>query len=86
MRLIDADAMKNHYSWWGDTEQRRTFDAIADVQPTVTDVVPWEALMRYADLFCALGPYTEFVRAARQFYESTNSAMDGGHIEDEQVD
>lgn len=35
MRLIDADALKNHYAWWGDTEQRRTFDAIVDAQPTV---------------------------------------------------
>lgn len=39
MRLIDADALKNHYAWWGDTEQRRTFDAIVDAQPAA-DVAP----------------------------------------------
>ena len=35
MRLIDADKLKTHYAWWGDTENRKLFDAIVDVQPTV---------------------------------------------------
>lgn len=39
MRLIDADALKSHYAWWGDTEERRTFDAIVDAQPAA-DVAP----------------------------------------------
>ena len=40
-RLIDADALKNHYAWWeGGTkentldESRKIFDDIIDVQPT----------------------------------------------------
>lgn len=39
MRLIDADALKRHYGWWGDTEsgkeRRELFDDIIDQQPTV---------------------------------------------------
>ena len=37
MRLIDADKLKEHYAWWGeDNENKRLFDDIIDVQPTVT--------------------------------------------------
>lgn len=39
MRLIDADALKQHYAWWGETEsgaeRKRLFDEIIDQQPTV---------------------------------------------------
>lgn len=38
MRLIDADKLKQHYSWWNNEEQR-TFDQIVDAQHTV-DAVP----------------------------------------------
>ena len=41
MRLIDADKLKKHYSWWqGGTlaktldEMKRDFDTIIDLQPT----------------------------------------------------
>ena len=34
MRLIDADKLKAHYSWW-DNEEKKVFDDIVDVQPTV---------------------------------------------------
>ena len=47
-RLIDADKLKNHYSWWEGgsremtmDEAKKTFDTIVDVQPTV-DAVPTE--------------------------------------------
>ena len=50
-RLIDADKLKQHYSWWGGligddyvselVEQKKVFDTIVDVQPTV-DAVPIE--------------------------------------------
>ena len=33
-RLIDADKLKRHYSWWGN-ENQETFDTIVDLQPTV---------------------------------------------------
>lgn len=36
MRLIDADMLKEHYSWWGDdNERKKLFDTIIDLQPTV---------------------------------------------------
>ena len=42
MRLIDADKLKAHYSWWegeGEVDERkRLFDAIVDQQPTVEAV------------------------------------------------
>lgn len=45
MRLIDADALKNHYSWWeGGTkentldEQKEIFDTIVNLQPTIDPV------------------------------------------------
>ena len=50
-RLIDADKLKQHYSWWGGligddyvselVEQKKVFDTIVDVQPTV-DAEPTE--------------------------------------------
>ena len=36
-RLIDADKLKKHYSWWKD-EERELLDAIVDIQPTAYDV------------------------------------------------
>ena len=33
MRLIDADKLKAHYSWWPENE-RTVLDQIVDVQPT----------------------------------------------------
>lgn len=38
MRLIDADKLKAHYSWWPENE-RTVLDQIVDAQPTV-DAVP----------------------------------------------
>lgn len=39
MRLIDADKLKAHYSWWkdgsGTSEMKIIFDDIIDLQPTV---------------------------------------------------
>ena len=32
-RYIDAEKLKKHYAWWGD-ENKETFDAIIDQQPT----------------------------------------------------
>ena len=34
MRLIDADKLKAHYSWW-DNEEKYVFDSVVDLQPTV---------------------------------------------------
>jgi rubrerythrin len=43
-RLISAERLKAHYSWWGDDPMRETFDQIVDQQPTVDPVKPgrWE--------------------------------------------
>lgn len=43
MRLINADSLKAHYSWWHNAEgdmkkQAEIFDCIVDVQPTVDTV------------------------------------------------
>ena len=32
-RYIDAEKLKKHYAWWDD-ENKETFDAIIDQQPT----------------------------------------------------
>ena len=44
-RRIDADKLKEHYSWWEGGSQemtldeaKRTFDTIVDLQPTVSEV------------------------------------------------
>lgn len=34
MRLIDADALKQHYAWW-ENEEKELFDSIVDQQRTV---------------------------------------------------
>ena len=44
MRLIDADKLKRHYSWWNDTEKRKLFNDIVDAQPTVQQWIPSERL------------------------------------------
>ena len=43
------------------------------------DVVPWEVLARYADHFCALVSYPEFIREAKAFYNEIygGAGMDG---------
>lgn len=38
MRLIDADKLKAHYSWWPENE-RMVLDQIVDAQPTI-DAAP----------------------------------------------
>lgn len=47
------------------------------------DIVPWAFLERYADWFCAIVPYPEFVREAKMFYLDSIRAMEGGIISDE---
>ena len=34
MKLIDADKLKTHYSWWTD-ETKELFDTIINLQPTI---------------------------------------------------
>lgn len=41
-RIIDANKLKNHYSWWGDcgedgAERKQIFDTIVDLQPTIIE-------------------------------------------------
>lgn len=55
------------------------YDLIHEIKPA--DVVPWSFLERYADWFCALVPYPEFIREAKQFYQDTIGAMEGGGID-----
>ena len=44
MRLIDADRLKEHFSWWTnpdgtDTEQKKLFNTIIDKQPIIEIVL-----------------------------------------------
>lgn len=47
MRLIDADALKEHYSWWGiypgteKAEYKVILDDIVNLQPTVEHTGKW---------------------------------------------
>ena len=45
------------------------------------DVVPWSFLERYADWFCAMGSFPEFIFEAKRFYLDSIRAMDGGVID-----
>ena len=64
MRLIDADKLKAHYSWWSNEEQRM-FDQIVDAQPTVETVVHGEWLGTEYDGYADGNPvYVEFACSA----------------------
>lgn len=60
MRLIDADKLKKHYSWWqGGTlaktldEMKRDFDTIIDLQPTVeAEPVKHGRWLKNGDRYC----------------------------------
>lgn len=54
-------------------------DDLKCLQPA--DVVPWSFLERYADWFCALVQYPEFIREAKRFYKDSVGAMEGGEID-----
>jgi hypothetical protein len=48
MRLIDADKLKKYFAWWGDdSEAKKIFDEIIDLQPTVT--VPSESDEKHSE-------------------------------------
>ena len=62
MRIIDADALKRHYSWWkGGTremtmdEAKNDFDTIIDLQPTIEPKHGrWDNKVIYSDNKVAL--------------------------------
>ena len=46
-KIISADKLKRHYSWWGSPEasdelkeNKKTFDTIIDLQPEVPAIIP----------------------------------------------
>ena len=52
MRLIDADALKQHYEWWGSVDEetsdtmtypeaKKIVDTIVDLQPTIEPSINW---------------------------------------------
>lgn len=48
MRLIDADKLKKHYSWWGrDSEKKKLFDDIVDQQKTI-DAIPVNWIIKWS--------------------------------------
>ena len=40
LRLIDADRLKKHYSWW-ENDDKEVFDQIVDTQPTINPDDSW---------------------------------------------
>lgn len=62
---------------------REALDRVPSAEPVrMKDSVPWEFLERYAEWFCALVSYPEFIREAKRFYEDTYKAELGGNIDD----
>lgn len=59
-RLIDAERLKRHYSWWECTEsgneRKKVFDTIIDLQPTadVVEVVRCKNCKWFNDFGCAI--------------------------------
>lgn len=61
MRLIDADALKAHYAWWGDfpedgpnrIKEKKIFDTIVDIQPTV-EAIRCKECKWYGEPGCAI--------------------------------
>lgn len=76
IKLRDAiDALGEESEIWCETDEevamRNQWEmdktAIEAVEPE--DVVPWSVLERYADWFCAMVSYPEFIREAKMFYK-----------------
>ena len=60
MRLIDADALKEHYAWWyGGTaeytldEMKLVFDGIVGLQPTIHPVKRGKWIDHIRDYWCS---------------------------------
>ena len=87
MRLIDADTLEVQHGWFdqgyfcGEIETDVVYYEDIINAPTV-DAVPCEFLERYAEWFCALVSYPEFIREAKQFYFDSCKAEEGGVISD----
>lgn len=48
MRLIDADKLKKHYSWWGrESEKKKLFDEIVN-QQKVVDAIPVNWIIKWS--------------------------------------
>lgn len=61
---------------WSAEEIKAKLETIAPAE-----VVPWSFLERYADWFCALVQYPEFIREAKRFYLDSIGATEGGGID-----
>lgn len=64
MRPIDGDKITHNVI---KKCSRDLLEIYINALPTL-DVVPWEFLERYADHFCAMVPYPEFIREAKLMY------------------
>lgn len=88
MRIINADEAVETFkslprcaNGYSDTYDIAAIIGILQDVPTV-DAVPWEFLERYAEWFCAMVSFPEFIREAKQFYLDSCNAMKGGVISD----
>jgi len=87
-RLIDVDntfetfkSLPRCENGYSDTYDVETIIGILQDEPII-DAVPWEFLERYAEWFCAMVSFPEFIREAKQFYLDSCNAMKGGAISD----
>ena len=76
IKLQDAiDALGGEPEIWCETDEETAMRnqwemdkvAIEAVEPE--DVVPWLVLERYAEWFCAMVSYPEFIRETKMFYK-----------------
>jgi hypothetical protein len=76
IKLQDAiDALGEEPEIWCETDEEAAMrnqwetDKAAIEAVESEDVVPWSVLERYADWFCAMVSYPEFIREAKMFYK-----------------
>ena len=96
MRLIDADKLKKHYTWWGG-EEKEMFDTIVDMQPTIEaePIRHGQWMLKCADIvgetiICSecnhertlLNPVCKYPK----YCENCNAKMDGKEKPDKQND
>lgn len=67
--------------WWNSTHVLAAIEGVPSAQQErKKDCVPWEFLERYAEWFCAMVSFPEFIREAKAFYDDTYKAESGGNI------
>lgn len=71
-RQIDAEKLKEHYAWW-QNENKKIFDTIIDLQPTVREVVECSQCRfgiekKDNTVLCACGFFQDLHYHAKNFF------------------